>query len=78
MPEPKIINIDNKEYPIDTLSDVAKTQLMNLRVVDREIARLQTQLTIAQTARSVFARTVKSNLPETPAEPETPAAPETE
>lgn len=59
----KIINIDNKEYPLDSLSDLAKTNIMNLRVVDREIARLKTQLAIAQTARSVFVGGVKSNLP---------------
>ena len=65
MVEAKIIKIDDKEYAIDSLSDLAKTNLMNLRVVDKEIARLKTQLAIAQTARSVFAGNVKNNLPAT-------------
>ena len=63
MTEARKITIDNQEYPLDSLSDVAKQQLMNLRVVDQEIARLQTQLAIAQTARAVYANGVKNNLP---------------
>ena len=57
------ITIDNQEYALDNLSDVAKQQLTNLRVVDQEIARLQIQLGIAQTARLVYANGVKNNLP---------------
>lgn len=64
MADPKIINIDNKEYPLDSLSDLAKKHLMSLRAVDREIGRLKVQLAIAQTARSVVAGNVKSNLPD--------------
>ncbi len=71
MVNPKIITIDNQEYPLDSLSDIAKQQLMNLRVVDQEIARLQRQLSIAQTARAVYANTIKNNLPATPAVAET-------
>lgn len=59
----KIITIDNQEYQLDSLSDVVKQQLTNLRIVDQEIARLQTQLGIAQTARAVYANGVKNNLP---------------
>jgi hypothetical protein len=63
MANPKTVKIDNKEYPLDSLSDAAKQQLMNLRVVDQEIAHLQRQLAIAQTARTVYANNVKNNLP---------------
>ena len=63
MAQSRIITIDNQEYPLDSLSDVAKQQLTNLRVVDQEIARLQIQLGIAQTARSVYANSIKNNLP---------------
>lgn len=59
----KTVTIDNQEYPLDSLSEAAKQNLMNLRVVDREIARLQTQLGIARTAREVYANGVKNNLP---------------
>jgi len=74
MANPRIITIDNKEYPLDSLSDVARQQLKNLRIVDQEIARLQTQLAIAQTARAVYATTIKNNLPATPAVTEPPVA----
>ncbi len=63
MTKAKTIKIDNKEYELDSLSNVARQQLTNLRIVDREIARLQTQLRIAQTARAVFANGVLKNLP---------------
>ncbi|MBL1264583.1 DUF6447 family protein [Candidatus Methylomicrobium oryzae] len=63
MAQAKTIKIDNKEYALDALPEVVKQQLASLRVVDREIARLQTQLAIAQTARSVFANGIKNNLP---------------
>jgi hypothetical protein len=63
MTKAKTIKINNKEYDLDSLSTVARQQLTNLRIVDREIARLQTQLNIAQTARAVFANGVLNNLP---------------
>ena len=37
---------------------------MNLRVVDQEIARLQTQLAITQAARSVYASALAKELPQ--------------
>lgn len=55
--------IDNKEYELDALSDGTKTQLVNLRIVDKEIERLKIQLGIAQTARSAIAAQIKGNLP---------------
>ena len=63
MSKPKSITIDNQEYPLESLSDIARQQLNNLRIVDQEINRLQIQLNIAQTARAVFANGVKNNLP---------------
>ena len=65
MPKAKTIKIDNQEYELESLSDLAKQQLTNLRVVDQEISRLQIQLGIAQTARAVYASGVKKNLPKT-------------
>ncbi len=61
----KTINIDNIEYPLDSLSDLTRTNLVNIRAVDKEIAHLKTQLAIAQTARAVFADGIKKSLPET-------------
>ena len=63
MTKAKTISINNQEYAVDSLSEVAKAQLINLRIVDKEISRLKMQLGIAQTARSVFAKGVLTNLP---------------
>jgi hypothetical protein len=46
--------IDDKEYNIADLSKSAKSQIVNLRVVDQEIANLKQQLAIMQTARNAY------------------------
>jgi hypothetical protein len=56
------IKIDGKDFEVDALSDSAKQQLANVRAADREIARLQTQLALAQTARNAYANAAKSEL----------------
>ncbi|WP_029889643.1 DUF6447 family protein [Polycyclovorans algicola] len=56
------IKIDGQDYAVDALSDAAKAQVQNLRFTDQEIARLQAQLAIAQTARLSYAKALKSEL----------------
>lgn len=56
------LTIDGKEYALDALSDTARTQIVNLRITDQEIARLQTQLAIAQTARIAYANALAGEL----------------
>lgn len=63
MADAQTITIDGKEYALDDLSEAAKGQLTNLRVVDQEIARLQQQQAIAQTARNAYANALKEQLP---------------
>ena len=63
MTDTQSITIDGKEYALDNLSDAAKAQLTNLRVVDQEISRLQQQQAIAQTARNAYANALKAELP---------------
>ncbi len=63
MTKAKSITINDQEYALDTLSEVAKAQLINLRIVDKEISQLKVQLGIAQTARLVFAKGIMNNLP---------------
>ena len=60
MPE---ITIDEKKYDTDTLSDAAKQQLQMLQITDAEIARLNAQLAIAQTARNAYAQALTQALP---------------
>jgi hypothetical protein len=57
------INIDNTEYDLDTLPEKAKQNLQMLKITEQEIARLQSQLAIHQTARAAFAKALKDNLP---------------
>jgi hypothetical protein len=58
----KSINIDNQEYELDKLPPAARQQLANVRVADQEIARLQVQLALAQTARNAYGQALKAEL----------------
>ena len=57
------IKIDGQDYDIDNLSDGAKGQLNNLHFVDTELARLQAQAAVYQTARASYASALKAELP---------------
>ena len=57
------IRIDNTDYELDSLSNEAKAQLQMLQATDQEIARLNFQLAIAQTARSAYSQALKAALP---------------
>lgn len=50
------ITVNGTKYKVDDLSDNAKAQLTNIRVVDQEIARLESLLAIAKTARAAYAQ----------------------
>jgi hypothetical protein len=58
------IAIDQVEYDLDKLSDAAKAQIQMIQLVDQEIARLNTLLAIAQTARAAYANSLKAALAE--------------
>lgn len=62
-PSDQKITIDGSEYKLSDLSDNAKNQIMNLRVTDQEISRLQQLLAIAQTARTAYAKALAEELP---------------
>ena len=57
-----VITIDGNDYALDDLSVNARSQIVNLRVTDQEIARLQTQLAITQTARAAYAQALAAEL----------------
>ena len=57
------VTIDGVEYAVDRLSEAARSQIVNLRVCEQEIVRLQQQLAIAQTARAAYANALKNELP---------------
>ena len=56
------ITIDGKEYTAADLSDEVKAQLISMRAAEQELARLQTQLAITQTARNAYAKSIKEAL----------------
>jgi|TARA_B110000196_G_C20759112_1_gene481322 hypothetical protein len=58
------ITIDDKEYDTDNFSKEAVAQLGSLQTADNEIARLNSLLAIAQTARNAYARALTELLPE--------------
>jgi hypothetical protein len=60
----KTWTIDDKEYNIADLSEAAKSQIVNLRVVDQEIADLQQQLAIMQTARNAYGSALNTEIAE--------------
>lgn len=57
------ITIDGQEYDLTALSEKARQQVLNLRVTDQEIERLNQRLAIAQTARTAYANALKAELP---------------
>jgi predicted TPR repeat methyltransferase len=56
------LNINNKEYELDTLSDECKAQLASIQFVDQELARLQAQAAALQTAKNAYLQALKSSL----------------
>ena len=61
-PSPNTITIDGTVYEIEKLSDGAKQQLGNLRLVELEITRLNIQLAIANTAKSAYGAALREAL----------------
>jgi hypothetical protein len=57
------IKIDNKEYDLETLSDECKAQLASIQFVEQEIARLQAQTAVLQTAKAAYLQALKGSLP---------------
>ncbi len=57
------ITIDNHEYDLDSLSDEARAQLQSLQFVNAELARLQAQAAVLQTARIAYSQALQKALP---------------
>lgn len=57
------VNIDNKPYEFEKLSEEAQKQLNMLNATDAKIRSLQAELAICQTARNAYARALSENLP---------------
>ena len=57
-----ITKIDDKDYDTETLSDEAKAQLQSLQFADQELAKLQAQAAVLQTARMAYAKALNDAL----------------
>lgn len=60
--EQKVV-IDGTEYALSSLSQEAKAQITNLRVVENEIAQLKARLAIATTAKIAYQHALKNVFP---------------
>ncbi|MGM0534450.1 MAG: DUF6447 family protein [Pseudomonadota bacterium] len=58
------VTIDGQQYDPAELSEQARTQIMQVKVTDEHIERLNQRLAIAQTARTAYARALQAALPE--------------
>ena len=57
------ININGRQFDLDTLSNEAKAQLGMMQVVDIEIRRLEGQLAIHRTARNAYSKALIEAVP---------------
>ena len=57
------ITVDNKEYDLDILSSEAKAQVASMQFVDAELARLNAQTAVLQTARIAYGNALQAALP---------------
>jgi hypothetical protein len=57
------INIDNKEYNLDALSNDCKAQIESVQFCDMEIARLQAKIAVYKTAKVAYSQALKAALP---------------
>jgi len=57
------VTLNGTSYRVAELSDDAKAQVTNLQFVDTEIARLQSLLAVANTARMAYENALRDALP---------------
>ena len=57
-----IIKIDDKDYDTESLSEEAIAQLTSIQFIDQELARLNAQAAVLQTARIAYAKALTDAL----------------
>ena len=57
------INIDNVDYDFDSLSDLAKGQVISLQFVEAELTRAEGLVAVLKTARMGYLRELQQALP---------------
>lgn len=56
------VKIDDVEYDVADLSDLAKQQIGNIAMVDQQIKVLQQRLFVCKTAKSAYSAVLKNQL----------------
>ena len=58
----QMITIDGVDYAIDSLSDNAKAQVVNIQFVDNQMQQLRNELAVADTARIGYSAALKKEI----------------
>ena len=56
------VNLDGKEYDIDSLSEEAKATVTSLQFVQSELQRANAKIAILKTAESAYVKSLKNDL----------------
>ncbi len=64
------LTIDGIEYNTEDMSEDALGQVRSLQFVERQIQRLQAEISVCKTAMQAYARALQNNLPEAEVEVE--------
>lgn len=56
------VKIDDVEYDVAELTEVAKNQIANIAMVDQQIKLLQQRLFVCKTAKSAYSAVLKNQL----------------
>ena len=56
------VNIDGKDYDVDSLSDNAKATLTSLQFTQSELKRLQANIAVLKTAEASYGNALKKEL----------------
>ena len=56
------ITIDGVDYALDSLSDNAKAQVVNIQFVDNQMQQLRNELAVADTARIGYSAALKKEI----------------
>ena len=62
------ITIDNIEYNSEDLTDNGKAQLASLQFLETQLAKLQGEIAVYQTAKSAYLAALKGELAKLPSE----------
>lgn len=56
------LNIDNKEYELESLSDYAREQLAGVQLCDQKMQQLRQEMALLQTARNAYSIALQAAL----------------